>query len=87
MLEIFRIINNDYSGVLSLLSSLVLVIVTIVYVWHTKRQANYAKQSVELVAKQIQTNKQPCVVPLVVDSNGHAFDVTDGTRIQMGFDN
>ena len=52
MLEFIKIINSDYAGVLSLLSSLIMVVVTIIYVGHTKRQANYAKESAELVAKQ-----------------------------------
>lgn len=42
MLEFIKIINSDYAGVLSLLSSLIMVVVTIIYVGHTKRQANYA---------------------------------------------
>lgn len=53
MLEFIKIINSDYAGVLSLLSSLIMVVVTIIYVGHTKRQANYAKESAELVAKQM----------------------------------
>ena len=58
MLEFIKIINNDYAGVLSLLTSLVMVVITIIYVMHTKSQAYYAKESAELVAKQIKTDKQ-----------------------------
>ena len=86
MLEFIKMINSDYAGVLSLLSSLIMVIVTIVYVGHTKRQANYAKESVELVAKQMRIDKQPCIVPYVADSYGSAWDATDYTRIQLGFE-
>lgn len=86
MLDIIKMINNDYAGVLSLLSSIIMVIVTIIYVGHTKRQANYAKESVELVAKQMKIEKQPCIVPHVTDSSGAAFDATDDTRIQLGFE-
>ncbi len=85
MLEFIKIINSDYAGVLSLLSSLIMVVVTIIYVGHTKRQANYAKESAELVAKQIKIDKQPCVVPYVTDSYGSAWDATDYTRMQLGF--
>lgn len=67
MLEFIKIINSDYAGVLSLLSSLIMVVVTIIYVGHTKRQANYAKESAELVAKQMKIDKQPCIVPYVTD--------------------
>ncbi len=86
MLDIIKMINNDYAGVLSLLSSIIMVIVTIIYVGHTKRQANYAKESVELVAKQMKTEKQPCIVPHIIDSSGAAFDATEDTRIQLGFE-
>lgn len=85
MLEFIKTINSDYAGVLSLLSSLIMVIVTIIYVGHTKRQANYAKESAELVAKQIKTDKQPCIVPYVTDSYGTAWDATDYTRMQLEF--
>ncbi len=86
MLGFIRMINSDYAGVLSLLSSLIMVVVTIIYVTHTRRQANYAKESVELVAKQLKISKQPCIVPSVSDSYGAAFDATDYTRIQLGFE-
>lgn len=85
MLEFIKIINSDYAGVLSLLSSLIMVVVTIIYVGHTKRQANYAKESAELVAKQMKIDKQPCIVPYVTDSCGSAWDATDYTRMQLGF--
>ena len=86
MLEFIKIINTDYAEVLSLLSSMIMVVVTIIYVGHTKRQANYAKESAELVAKQIKTDKQPCIIPFVINSYGSAWDATDYTRIQLGFD-
>lgn len=85
-MDFIKTINSDYAGVLSLLSSLIMVVVTIIYVSHTKRQANYAKESAELVAKQIKTDKQPCVVPIIVDSNGSAWDATDYTRMQLDFE-
>lgn len=75
MLEFIKIINSGYAGVLSLLSSLIMVVVTIIYVGHTKRQANYAKESAELVAKQMKIDKQPCIVPYVTDSCGSAWDI------------
>lgn len=86
MLEFIRMINNDYAGVLSLLSSLIMVVVTIIYVGHTKRQVNYAKESVDLLAKQMKIEKQPCIVPRIIDSSGSAFGTTEDTRIQLGFE-
>lgn len=85
MLEFIKTINSDYAGVLSLISSLIMVVVTIIYVGHTKRQANYAKESTELVAKQIKIDKQPCIVPYVTDSYGSAWNATDYTRMQLIF--
>ena len=85
MLEFIKTINSDYAGVLSLFSSVAMVIVTIIYVRHTKRQAYYAKESAELIAKQIKTDKQPCVVPQVTDSLGSAWASIDYTRMQLGF--
>lgn len=86
MLDFMRTINSDYAAILSFLSSLIMVIVTIIYVMHTKRQANYAKESVELVAKQMKTEKQPCIVPYITDSYGSAFDATEYTRMQLAFE-
>lgn len=85
MPEFIKTINSDYAGVLSLLSSLIMVVVTIIYVRHTKRQANYAKESAKLVEKQIKIDKQPCIVPFVTDSHGSAWDATEYTRMQLGF--
>ncbi len=85
MLEVLKTVNSDYAGILSLLFSIIMVIVTIIYVGHTKRQANYSKNSVELIAKQIRTDKQPCIVPYINSSFGSAFDATNYTRIQLGF--
>lgn len=70
MLEFIKIINSDYAGVLSLLSSLIMVVVTIIYVGHTKRQANYASMIVEfseISALTViwRTQLAPCISPYV----------------------
>ena len=83
MLEFLQSINNNYASVLSLLSSVIMVIVTIIYVGHTKRQADYAKDSAELIAKQIKLEKQPCIIPEIIASSGSAFNGTNYTRIQL----
>lgn len=85
MLDFIKTINSDYAGVLSMISSLIMVVVTIIYVGHTKRQADFARKSAELVAKQIKIDKQPCVIPFVTDSYGSAWNATDYTRMQLGF--
>lgn len=85
MLEVIKDINTNYASILSCISSLIMVVVTIIYVSHTKRQANYAKESAELVAQQIRIDKQPCIVPHITESYGTAFNATEYTRIQLGF--
>ena len=85
MLQCIRNINNNYAGVLSLFASLIMVGITIVYVFHTRRQANYAKESVDLLTKELKTSKQPCIVPTIIGSKGSAFEASTYTRIQLGF--
>ena len=84
MLEFIKIINTEYAGVLSFLSSLIMVIVTVVYVCYTKRQADNSQESVNLLLKQIKTDKQPCILPEIVGSYGSAFDTSTYARIQAG---
>ena len=85
MLDFLKEINNDYASVLTLLSSIIMIFVTIVYVKQTMKQAKYAKESAELVAKQIKIDKQPCVIPEITDSHGGAYGTSTNTRIQLSF--
>lgn len=86
MLEFIKIINSDYASVLSLISSLIMVVVTIIYVGHTKQQADSAKDSVKLITEQMKKEKQPCIIPYVLESYGTAFDAGDYTRVQLSFE-
>lgn len=86
MLEFIKTINSDYAGVFSLISSLIMVVVTIIYVGHTKQQADSAKDSVKLITEQMKKEKQPCVIPYIMESYGTAFDANNYTRVQLTFD-
>lgn len=84
-MEFLQNINNNYAAVLSLITSVLMVIVTIVYVLYTKKQADYSKKSLETVITQIKVEKQPCIVPSIIDSYGSAFKASDHTRMQLAF--
>lgn len=58
MLEII----NHYSGVLSVVVSSITAIVTLIYVVFTYNQMKAAKDGLKMSAKQIRTEKQPCIV-------------------------
>ena len=85
MTEFLQKINTDYSGVLTLFTSIIMVIVTIIYVIYTKKQADYAQKSVDAVMTQMKVEKQPCIVPSIIDSHGTAFRTTKYLRMQLRF--
>ena len=85
MTEFLQKINTDYSGVLTLFTSIIMVIVTIIYVAYTKKQAYYAQKSVDAVMTQMKVEKQPCIVPSIIDSHGTAFRTTKSLRMQLRF--
>jgi len=74
------------AAVLSLVSSIIMVIITIVYVCYTKNQADNSRESVNLMIKQIKTEKQPCILPDIIGSHGTAFNASNYVRIQAGLD-
>lgn len=85
MTNLLQSINTNYSAVLTLFTSILMVIVTIIYVWFTKKQADYARKSVETLITQIKVDKQPCIVPTILETNGTAFNATDYVRMQLHF--
>jgi len=86
MFEILKSINENYAALLSLFASVIMIVVTIIYVRHTKRQADYAEKSVETLINQIKVEKQPCIVPVVTNSYGSAFLARDYVRKQLSFE-
>ena len=53
---------NTYSGVLNLVVSFIMAIITLVYVVFTYKQAQAAQNALKTTIKQIKVEKQPCVV-------------------------
>lgn len=76
---------NDYADLLSLFSSLLMLIVTAIYVYFTKKQAKSANDSFIESIKQFRESKQPCLIPVVKDVSGIAFDTSTDLRIQFSF--
>lgn len=77
---------NNWTDVSMVILTGVTVIIAIFSLIYTGIQVHYTKQSVEQIYKQIQLEKQPCVVPRVIDSSGVAFDTGTYTRVQLSFD-
>lgn len=76
---------NAYSSALTFLTSLLMLIVTAIYVYFTGKQVKSSNQAIQESIKQFKESKQPCLVPEIKDVNGIAFDVTKYLRIQFGF--
>ena len=77
---------NNWTDVSMVILTGITVIIAIFSLIYTGIQVRYTKQSVEQIYNQIKTEKQPCVVPRVVDSSGVAFDTGAYTRVQFWFD-
>lgn len=77
---------NSWTDVSMVILTGITVITAIFSLIYTGIQVRYTEQSVEQIYKQIKTEKQPCVVPKVVDSSGEAFDTGSYTRVQLQFD-
>lgn len=79
-------ILEDHSGLMTLACSVLMLIVTIIYVYFTWRQAKYSNDSLKESIKQFRESKQPCLIPSVKKVNGVAFDAGKYLRIQFNFD-
>ena len=66
MLEII----NSYSGIISIAISLITAIVTLIYVVFTYRQMKAAQAGLKMSARQIKTEKQPCIVYKQIEAYG-----------------
>lgn len=77
---------NSWTDVSMVILTGITVITAIFSLIYTGIQVRYTKQSVEQIYKQIKTEKQPCVVPRVIDSSGEAFDAGSYTRAQLYFE-
>lgn len=76
---------KENEGLISLLSSLCLLIVTSIYAAITWWQANYTKKTLLTSVKQYREEKQPYIVPAIESVSGCAFDTSTYLRIQFSF--
>lgn len=68
--EILVELNSNYSGVLSLLISVLTAITTIIYVVITNKQVKITKISLEQMEKHFKLNNQPCIIPKITSTEG-----------------
>ena len=76
---------KEYEGLISLLSSLCMLIVTSIYAVITWWQAKYTKKTLLASVKQYREEKQPYIVPAIESVSGLAFDTSTYLRIQFSF--
>lgn len=75
--------NNE--ELVQLTCSLCMLIVTIVYVVMTWKQAKYTKQSFLESVKQTREDRQPYIIPTINKVSGIAFDTSTSIRVQLSF--
>lgn len=81
----FYVFLSNNSGIVQIICSLCMLLVTIIYVIFTWKLSKYTKQSFLESIKQSKEEKQPYLVPTVGRVTGVAFDVSDYIRIQLSF--
>lgn len=74
-----------HAGLISLISSVCMLLVTSIYVVITWWQAKYTKQTFLESIKQSKEEKQPYIVPTIESVSGSAFDASTYLRIQFSF--
>ncbi len=79
MNNFFVDINNNYSNLLSLIVSIIIAVITLLYVIFTYKQMKATKESVKMLINQINLDKQPCVVPVIKKGYSHA-EIDNGRR-------
>lgn len=76
----------ENTAVLTFLTSLLMLIITVIYVYYTAKQASISVNALQESVKQFKESKQPCIIPYIKKVNGYAFDTSEYLRIQFGFD-
>ncbi len=84
MQQVFDYLSNN-SGLVQVICSLCMLLVTILYVIFTWRQSKYTKQTFLESIKQSKEEKQPYIVPTIGRVRGVAFDTSKYLRIQLSF--
>ena len=75
-----------YSELLSFLTSFLMLVVTAIYVYFTRKQAKSAQDAFLATVMHFKESKQPCIVPSIKRVKGCAFDASKYIRIQFTFD-
>ena len=84
MKSVLDFISNN-GELVQLICSLCMLIVTIVYVVMTWKQAKYTKQSFLESVKQTREDRQPYIIPTIDEVSGVAFDTSSSIRVQLSF--
>lgn len=85
--EILKNINDNYSAVLSAFTSIVMVVITMIYVVFTFLQVRASRKAVEVSTTQMKLSSVPCVIVNSVEGFGSpVFEKNKYGRRQMGFD-
>lgn len=74
-----------YSELLSFLTSFLMLVVTAIYVYFTRKQAKSAQDAFLATVMHFKESKQPCIVPSIKRVKGCAFDASKYIRIQFTF--
>lgn len=77
---------DNHAGVLGLVCSFLMLLVTVIYACITWWQAWYSKKTLLQSIKQNREERQPYIVPTIMKVGGGAFDISTYTRIQLSFE-
>ncbi len=77
---------ENHAGVLGLVSSFLMLLITTIYAYITWWQAWYSKKTLFQSIKQNRENRQPYIVPTILRVGGGAFDTPTYTRVQLSFE-
>ncbi len=69
-MDTIRLINNDFSGILGVLIAFITAMITLVYVRLVYKQMKISQKALEIADKQLQLDKQPCVVFEILKTYG-----------------
>ncbi len=77
---------ENHAGVLGLISSFLMLLVTAIYAYITWWQARYSKKTLLESIKQNREERQPYIVPTIVRVGGCSFETSANTRLQLSFE-
>ena len=77
---------ENHAGILGLVSSFCMLLVTTIYAIITWWHAKYSKQTLLETIKQNREERQPYIVPTIMKVRGGAFDTSTYIRVQLSFE-